>query len=79
MDKNLKTHLEDIFALNSNHFELLFSKERVEAFEGHQNYKENLEFIQSIFPSLQVIEVLLRNKIDYFFKRAILHTEFREE
>lgn len=81
MDKNLKTHLEDIFALDSNRFELLFSKERVEAFEGQQNYKEHLEFIQSIFPSLQVIEVLLRNKIDYFFKRAILHsdTELREE
>lgn len=76
MTKNLQIHLDTIFSLSEKDFNRLLSEERVKTFGGQESYKNHLLFIQEIYPSLQMIEVLLRNKIDYFFKKAITQSSF---
>lgn len=43
---------------------LLFSTKRIESFGGAYKYLSHLQFTQEIFPLIQNIEIILRNKID---------------
>lgn len=82
MTQKLRSHLDNIFSMDEKDIDILFSEERVKTFGGKESYKDHLLFIQEIYPSLQMIEVLLRNKIDLCFKRAITqspHTSFSNE
>lgn len=66
--ENLKNQL---FALDDHSFNEIFSQERVELFGGKENYKRHLEFSCKIFPYIHLIEVLLRNRINYALINAI--------
>lgn len=72
MISKLNEKINSLFALRESSLEILLSKSRIGAFGGKEKYKEHLDFTQGIFPSLQIIEVLLRNKIDLSFKNAII-------
>lgn len=71
MTKKLYSCLDNIFSMDKNTLDILFSEERINIFGGKEAYKDQLLFIQEIYPSLQIIEVLLRNKIDLYFKKTI--------
>lgn len=43
----------------------LFSKERIQSYKSSDEYFENLRLVQSITPKLQILEVFIRNAIDF--------------
>lgn len=49
---------------NEKKAKLLFSTKRIESFGGAYKYLSHLQFTQEIFPLIQNIEIILRNKID---------------
>lgn len=49
---------------NEKKAKILFSPKRIESFGGATKYLSHLQFTQEIFPLIQNIEIILRNKID---------------
>ncbi|RKU90667.1 hypothetical protein DDP49_07335 [Helicobacter pylori] len=48
-----------------NDITLILSKERLDAYDSLEQYKENLKFIASITPKISNLEIYLRNALDH--------------
>ncbi|RKV60911.1 CAAX protease [Helicobacter pylori] len=48
-----------------NDITLILSKERLDAYDSLEQYKENLKLIASITPKISNLEIYLRNALDY--------------
>ncbi|MCQ2615477.1 CAAX protease, partial [Helicobacter pylori] len=48
-----------------NDITLILSKERLDAYDSLEQYKENLKLISFITPKISNLEIYLRNALDY--------------
>ncbi|QTP05158.1 CAAX protease [Helicobacter pylori] len=48
-----------------NDITLILSKERLDAYDSLEQYKENLKLISLITPKISNLEIYLRNALDY--------------